>query len=513
MAKFSAKKANLVRRFFSECLGHVKGEWAGQPLALADWQWRDIIRPLFGTMRADGSRRYRTCYVEVPRKQGKSTLAAGVALYLLFADQEPGAEVVSAAADREQASIVFEMARQMVEACPSLSKRCKIYRKTIETSSGSTYKAISAEAYTKHGLNLSGIIFDEVHAQPNRELWDVLATSTGARRQPLTFAITTAGHDRASLCWELHTYAEGVRSGAIEDPSFLGVIYAADPEDDWRDPAAWRKANPGFGVSVREEYFERLVREAQVSPGAEQAFRRLHLCQWTDGITRWIPLDRWDDCLEEPWPDFSGCPCYAGLDLSSTTDLSSLALAFPVDDQVYLRTWSWAPRGALRTRERLNRVRFDPWAARGHLEVTDGEVIDYAAIVARIQDLGKQYQIREVAIDRWNAAATAQALQAQGLEVIAFGQGYASMSPASKDFEALVLGRKLRHDGNPVLRWAMGNVVVEQDAAGNVKPSKGKCSEKIDPVIAALMAVARARMGQAGGTASSVYEDRGLTLL
>jgi phage terminase large subunit-like protein len=501
-----------VAQFFSSLLKHVKGEWAGQPLELDPWQYRDIIKPLFGTRLPDGRRQYRTCYVELPRKNGKSTLAAGIALYLLFADQEPGSEVVSAAADREQASIVFEMARQMIEHSPTLAKRCKIYRRAIETRTGGVYRAISAEAYSKHGLNLHGIIFDEVHAQPNRELWDVLSTSTGARRQPLTFAITTAGHDRSSLCYELHSYAKGVRSGTIEDPSFLPIIYSIKEGQSWKTPEAWKAANPGYGISVREEYFIKAVREAIASPGSEQSFRRLHLCEWTDGVTRWIPLERWDQCEVEQWPDLTGQPAYAALDLSSTTDLTSLALAWPVDDLIYVKTWNWAPQGALHTRERLNRVRFDPWAARGKIEVTDGDVIDYDRVTATLFDLAKIYQIREVSIDRWNAAAIAQTIQTHGLPVIAFGQGYASMSPATKDLEALVLSGKLKHDGGPVLRWAMSNVCIETDPAGNVKPSKRKSSEKIDPAVAMIMAVARARLAEASGTSGgSVYEGRGLS--
>lgn len=515
MAKVVKKPnpAEGVKAFFERLLGHVKGELAGQAFKLSDWQYKDIISPLFGNLRPDGSRQYRTAYVEIPRKQGKSTLAAGIALYLLFADQEPGAEVVSAAADREQASIVFDMAKTMIESSPILSKRCNVYRKWIETKTGGVYKAISADAYTKHGMNLSGIIFDEIHCQPNRELWDVLQTSTGARRQPLTFAITTAGYDRDSLCYELHKYAIGVREGTIVDPAFLPVIYAAGDEDDWTQEATWKKANPGYGVSVQPDYFRQQVLEAKASPGKEMAFRRLHLCQWTEGVSRWINLEKWDACKLEPWPDLTGKPCWGALDLSSTTDLTSLALAWPVEQYIYLKTWSWAPRGALQERERRNRVRIDPWSKQGFIEVTHGDVIDYDSVVAKLFELAKIYQIREVAIDRWNAAATAQAIQAQGLPVVAFGQGFASMSPAAKDFETLVLNQKLKHDGNPVLRWAMGNVSIQTDPAGNIKPSKERSSEKIDPAVAGIMAVARARLESAAGSGTSVYEKSGLFIL
>lgn len=504
--------AAAVKLFFERCLTHHKGEMAGKPFCLAGWQYKRIIQPLFGTRAKDGLRQYRTCYIEVPRKNGKSTLAAGIALYLLFADSEPGAEVVSAAADREQARIVFDLAVQMVQASPILRERCTIYRTHIETKAGGRYKAISSEAYTKHGLNLSGIIFDEVHAQPDRELWEVLATSTGARRQPLTFAITTAGFDRNSLCYDLHKYSHSLLDGTAEDPTFLPVIFAAEQEDDWTAEATWKKANPGYGISIKPEYFRNAITEAKANPSKEQSFRRLHLCQWTESSTRWLGMDRWDACQAEEWPDLDGATCYAALDLSATLDLTSLALAFPVDDLVYLITYSWAPRGALRERERRNRAKIEPWAAKGHVEITDGDVIDYERIIAQVLELGQRYRIAEIAIDRWNAAATAQALQSHGFEVIAFGQGYASMSPAAKEFEALVMAKKLAHDGNPVLRWSIGNVVIETDAAGNIKPSKARSSEKIDVAVASIMAVARARLGQAGG-GTSVYEHRGLSML
>ena len=504
--------AEGCKLFFEQLLGHVKGELAGESFKLSDWQWKDIIQPLFGTLRADGTRQYRTCYIEIPRKMGKSTLAAGIALYLLFADQEPGAEVVSAAADREQASIVFDMAKIMIENSPILSQRCTVYRKWIETKTGGVYKAISADAYTKHGMNLSGIIFDEVHCQPNRELWDTLQTSTGARRQPLTFAITTAGYDRESLCYELHKYAKGVKEGTIVDPAFLPVIYAAGDDDDWTQEETWKKANPGYGVSVQADYFRQQVLEAKASPGKEMAFRRLHLCQWTEGVSRWINLEKWDACLADPWPDLAGQPCWGALDLSSTTDLTSLSLSWPVEQFIFCKTWSWAPRGAMKERERRNRVRIDTWAHQGNIEITAGDVVDYDAVVSKLFELSKIYQIKEIAIDRWNASHIAQVIQAQGLPVVAFGQGFASMSPACKDFEALVLSGRFKHDGNPVFRWAVGNVSIQTDAAGNIKPSKERSLEKIDPAVAAIMATARARV-QSVTDQGSIYEKSGLFIL
>ena len=499
------RTADDVVKFWRSCLTHVKGPLAGKPFIPDEWQVRDIIRPLFGTHRPDGLRQYRTAYVEISRKNGKSTIAAAIALYLLLADQEQGAEVISAAADREQASIVFDIARGMVSNSPLLQSRCKIYRKEIVVpSTNSRYRSISADAYTKHGLNCHGIIFDEVHAQPDRELWDVLTTSTGARLQPLTFAITTAGYDRDSLCWELHEYATRVRDGVVIDPTFLPVLYGAAESDDWKAESTWRKANPGYGISVTREYFAQAAAEAQAVPAREQTFRRLHLCQWTESVTRWLSVDRWDSCRGDYGPDdLLGCPCYAGLDLASTTDLAALSLVFPGEDGVSrLLTYFWAPQEAERRRERENRVRIAEWARAGHIELTPGDVIDYERIRVKLNELGERYQIKEVAIDRWNATHLVTLLQGDGFNVIAFGQGYTSMTAPTKELESLVLSSRLQHDGNPVLRWNVANAVVEQDAAGNVKPSKRRSSEKIDGVVATVMALGRAMLSpvaEAGG--------------
>jgi phage terminase large subunit-like protein len=510
-------KANNVALFFDKCLTHVKGELSGRPLTLSDWQFNDIIKPLFGTLNDDGTRRFRTAYIEIPRKNGKSTLAAGIALFLLLADGEQGAEIVSAAADREQASIVFDIASSMIQANPLLSQRCTVMRKEIVTKNGSRYRAISADAFTKHGMNCSGIIFDELHAQPNRELWDVLTTSTGARVQPLTISITTAGHDRNSLCYEMHTKARGVLDGSIKDGSFLPVLYRAPDGSDWRKEETWRIANPGYGVSVRAEYFHQAAADAASSPARELAFRRLHLCEWTDTITRWLNLDNWDACRAAR-PDLTGRPCYGALDLSSTVDLSAFVLAFPMDDgTIWIEPYCWAPRGVLKLRERSNKMRYDQWYASSHLRLTDGDVIEYDEVYGHIKTLAQQYRIIDVAIDRWNCAQLAQQMQSDGIQVFGFGQGYASMSPAAKDFETLITAKKIRHDGHPVLRWCIGNCSIESDAAGNIKPSKSKSSEKIDALIASVMAVARSRVGEAGGIkgigAPSIYEQRGMVTL
>lgn len=509
--RFDEEAAERAVRFFEVCLTHTKGEWAGKPLKLSDWQADKIIRPLFGWKRADGTRRYRTTYIQIPRKAGKSTLAAGIALYLLLADGEPGAEVYSAAADREQAAIVFEMAKGMADASDALRKRVQAFKRALTVpGTASSYKVLSSEAYTKHGLSAHGIVVDEVHALPDRELWDVLTTSTGARRQPLTVAITTAGFDRHSLCYELYDYACKVRDGIIEDPAFLPVIYEAAADDDWKLPATWHKAHPGLGVSVKEEYFAGECAKAQQLPTYENTFKRLLLNVWTEQDTRWLPMDAWDACSDE-MPDLDGRACYAGLDLSTTTDITALVLAFPIGGTVHLLPFFWVPRDGIAKRAKRDRVPYDVWERQGHIEATEGNVIDYDVIRARINELAERFHIKEIAIDRWNATQLATQLAGDGFEVVGFGQGYASMSAPCKELERRILGREMNHGGHPVMRWMASNVSVTMDPAGNMKADKAKSTERIDGIVASLMALGRVMANDE--ERPSVYEGGAFTFV
>lgn len=488
---FDDAAADRACRFFETCLTHTKGEWAGQPFKLSQWQADKIIRPLFGWKRADGTRRYRTAYIQIPRKAGKSTLSAGIALYLLMADGEPGAEIYSAAADREQANIVFEMAKGMADASPALRKRVETYRRAmIVPSTASSYKVLSADASTKHGFSAHGIIFDELHAQPNRELWDVLTTSTGARRQPLCVAITTAGYDKHSICYELYDYACKVRDGIIDDPAFLPVIYEAKPDDDWQSPATWEKAHPGLNISVKLDYFEQEAAKAAQMPSYENTFKRLLLNIWTEQDVRWIGMDAWDKCQNE-MPGLVGRTCYAALDLSTTTDITALVLAFPIDGTIHLLPFFWVPDENIRKRVDRDRVPYDVWARKGLILTTPGRVIDYDRIRDKINLLAELYRIKEIAVDRWNATQLATQLEGDGFEMIGFGQGFASMSAPTKELERRILDGTLNHGNHPVLRWMASNVTVEHDAAGNVKPSKKKSTERIDGMVATIMALGR----------------------
>jgi phage terminase large subunit-like protein len=509
---FDRQAADLAVRFFEGLLTHSKGEWAGKPFKLQPWQRDDIIRPLFGWKRADGTRRYRTAYIEIPRKNGKSTMCAGLALYLLFADGEPGAEVYSAAADKDQARIVFEEAKNMVEASPALSKHSQSFRNTIVVASErSSYKVLSADAYTKHGFNASGIVFDELHAQPNRELWDVLNTSTGARRQPLMIMITTAGvYDPESICWEQHEYARQVLAGTIEDPTYFAYIAAADDTDDWTSPVAWAKANPGLGETIKVDYLDAECKRAQASPAYQNTFRRLHLNQWTAQEERWLDMNAWNSC-DLPLPDLTRRLCFGGLDLASTTDIAAFVLCSPpitAGEPYWLLPHFWIPADNLIERIRRDRVPYDAWIRDGLIMATPGNVIDYDYIEKTIRELAKTYNIREIAFDRWGATQLYQRMEDARQTMIQFGQGFASMSPPMKEFLKLVLSKQIGHGGHSVLRWMADNVIARTDPAGNIKPDKAKSRAKIDGIVGSIMALDRAIR-----YAPSVYDKQGIRTL
>jgi len=501
---------------FIENLKHTKGEYAGHNFKLTDWQKRDIIIPLFGTLNPDGTRQYRTCFIELPRKNGKTTLAAAIALELTFADGEFGAEVYSAANDRDQAALVFNEAAAMIRQEPALEKRAKILdttKRIVYYGRNSFYRAISAEAYTKWGYNAHGVIYDELHAAPDRELWDVLTTSTGSRRQPLIVVITTAGYDRNSICWELHDYALKVKNGIIEDPTFLPVIYAADEKDDWQDERIWKKANPALKSGFRKiEEMRIAAMKAKEIPAYEMVFRRLYLNQWVNSVERWMPIEKWDACKGEvDLESLKGRPCYAGLDLSSTIDLTALSLVFPKDDTYDVLMRFWIPGDTAKEAEKRDRVPYQTWAQQGLITLTEGNVIDYDYIKEELKKLRESFDIKEIAYDRWGAAKLVQDLTEEGFTVVPFGQGYASMSSPTKELMNLVLGQKIRHNGDPILRWNVDNMVVRTDPAGNLKPDKEKATQKIDGCVAMIMALDRAT--RHAEKKPSVYEDHGVRTL
>ena len=513
---YDRAKADRAVKFI-ENLRHTKGKWAGTRFWLLPWQ-EQLIRDIFGVVKPDGNRQFRTAFVEIPKKNGKSELAAAVALYLLYADNEPSAEVYGAAADRQQASIVFDVANQMVQMTPALMKRSKIMgatKRIVNYSNAGFYQVLSAEVGTKHGLNVSGLVFDELHAQPTPHLYNVLTKGSGdAREQPLFFLITTAGTDRNSICYAIHTKAKDILENRRVDASFYPVIYGIEDDDDWSDEAKWRKANPSLGYTIPLDRVRDAYREASQNPAEENVFRQLRLCQWVTSTVRWIP----DHIYEQgnrpiDLESLKGRDCYGGLDLSSSGDITAFVLMFPPcteTEPYYMLPFFWVPEDTIPLRVKRASVPYDVWVRQGYLMSTEGNVIHYGFIEKVIEQLGKLYHIREIAFDRWGAVQMVQNLEGAGFTVVPIGQGYRDMSPPTKAFYELLMKGEIIHGGNPVMRWMAGNVVVETDPAGNIKPTKAKSAEKIDGIVAAIMALDRCirNAGQQG----SVYDDpeRGL---
>jgi phage terminase large subunit-like protein len=502
---------------FIGCLNHTKGEWYGTPFDLIDWQ-EQIVRDVFGIQKSNGYRQFNSAYVEIPKKQGKSELAAAIALLLTCGDYEHGGEVYGCASDRQQASIVFDVAVEMVEQCPALKSRIKpllSQKRLIYKPLGSFYQVLSAEAYTKHGLNVHGVVFDELHAQPNRQLFDVMMHGSGdARKQPLFFLISTAGTDRHSICWEVHQKAEDILAWRKIDPTFYPVIYSAPDEADWMSEKVWKQVNPSLGITVEIDKLRTACESAKSNPAEENLFRQLRLNQWVKQSVRWMPMTKWDVCgFPVDADSLRGRVCYGGLDLSSTTDITAFVLVFPpLEDggKFEILPFFWIPEDNIDQRVRRDHVPYDIWEKQGFLCTTEGNVVHYGYIENFIDELGAKYNIREIAFDRWGAVQMVQNLEGLGFTVVPFGQGFKDMSPPTKEFMRLTLEENLAHGGHPVLRWMVDNIFVRTDPAGNVKPDKEKSTEKIDGAVATIMALDRAIRNQGG---ESVYAERGLLIL
>jgi phage terminase large subunit-like protein len=516
--RFDEDAAGDAIDFIQQKLCHVKGELAGKPFILEIWE-QAIIANLFGWKHKEtGFRRYQECLIFVPRKNGKTPLCATIILYCLFEDQEPGAEIYGAASEYKQAGFVFTHAWGMVRQEPELEQRCKVFKgqsKAIEVGQPGDidygiYRVICADADPAHGFLTHVAVVDELHKQPNGDLVDALWTSTAGRRQPLLVYITTSDFEReGSICNEKEDYAIQVRDGIIDEPKFLPVIYKAEIEDDWTDEKVWEKANPNIDVSVSREYLRTACKRAQDTPTFENEFKRLHLNIRTQQDVRWIPMDKWNACGGPVAAEtLAGRVCYGGLDLSTTTDISAFVLAFGVDDKVLLLPKFWLPRESAKKRQDRDRVPYLTWANQGLITLTEGNVVDYDIVRRDINELGKLYKIKDIAIDRWNAAQITTQLGGDGFEIVSFGQGYQSMSGPSKEFEKLLIDGGLVHGGNPVLKWMASNVAAEIDAAGNIKPSKKKSTERIDGIVAAIMAIAR--WAASPEPKASVYEERGV---
>ena len=404
----------------------------------------------------------------------------------------------------------------MVKQSPALLKRIKIIpsmKRMVYQPTGSIYQVLSSEVATKHGLNVSACIFDELHTQPTRALYDVMTQGSGdARKQPLWFLLTTAGTDRNSICWEVHQKALDILEGRKADPRFYPVIFGLPDDADWTSEENWYKANPSIGHTITIDKVRDAFHKAQETPADENMFRQLRLNQWVKQSIRWMPMDKWDECggVVNPY-ELEGRLCYAGLDLSSTSDLTTFVMVFPPEEERESYTvlpFFWLPAETLQLRVRRDHVMYDQWEKQGYILTTEGNVVHYGFIEKFICDLGERYNIREIAYDRWNATMMVQQLEDDGFTMVPFGQGYKDMSPPTKELMRIVLERKLNHGGHPVLRWNMDNAFVRTDPAGNLKIDKEKSTEKVDGAIALVMALDRAMKNQGG--IGSVYDDRGL---
>lgn len=515
-SRYDKKKADHAVAFIQN-LKHTKGKWDGKPFFLLPWQ-EQIVRDIFGIVNAEGKRQFRSAYIEIPKKNGKSELAAAIALYLLYGDGEASAEVYSCANDRSQASIVFDVAKRMVEKSPALLKRSKIAAATkriVNYRNAGFYQVLSAETGTKHGLNISGLVFDEIHAQPNRKLYDVMTKGSGdAREQPLFFIITTAGTDKESICYELHTKALDIMNGRKIDHSFYPVIYGLSDEDDWNDEANWYKANPSLGYTISIDRVRDAYRDALENPAEENVFKQLRLNIWTNSTVVWIPEHIYErGNLPIKSAELEGRDCYAGLDLSSTSDITALVLVFPprTEHEKYIvLPFFWLPEETLELRCRRDHVLYDVWQRQGYILTTEGNVIHYGFIERFIERLGEKYHIIEIAYDRWNATQMVQNLADMGFTMVPFGQGFKDMSPPSKELYKLLMEGNINHGGNPVLKWMAQNVVMRQDPAGNIKPDKERSVEKIDGIVALIMGLDRCIRS---APATSVYDERGILFI
>ena len=484
-----ARKIEIINK-----LTHTKGPFAGLPFNLRPWQEKRIIRPLFKINRKTGRRQYRMCLLMMPRKNGKTELIAALAIDGLLFDGETGAEVYSAAADKEQAALAFNVAAQMIRNDAYLAAQCEIIdsqKRIVHRASGSFYRAISAEAYSKHGFNASRVLYDELHAAPSRELWDVLTSSTGARAQPLTIAISTAGYDRHSILWELYSHAKKVLDDPALDPAFLPIIFEAPVDADWTDEQVWHAANPALGDFRSLDEMRTAAARAKEIPAQENTFRRLYLNQWTEQASRWVTMSAWDACqVPIDRASLRGRRCFVGLDLSTTTDLSAVVAVFPDEESFDVLAHFFVPADRIPQRVTRDRVPYDVWCRDGLLTAIPGPVVDYDFIRNLLRAWDEEFDVRVVAYDPWNATDLIGRLEKQdGFTCVKVRQGFPTLSAPTKSLESAILSKRIRHDGHAVLRWNISNASTESDAAGNVKLSKELSTERIDGAVALVMAI------------------------
>jgi phage terminase large subunit-like protein len=532
--RFDAEQANFVAAVI-ERLPHVKGDKERQLIELEPWQCF-IVTQAFGWIHSgglrDGLRRFRKLYIEVGRGNGKSTLISGIAIYMLSCEGQ--ADVYCAATTRDQAKIVWKDAHAMVGGSIAIPAKTRAMvdqlgiechaNSIIIPSKNSKFVPMSSEASTADGLNISLGILDECHAHPTRDLWDVISTGCGKRANSMLLGITTAGFNRSSVCYEQHGYVKKVLQEVVKDESLFGCIWAADEEDDWRLPEVWKKANPNYGISVDPSYLEDQARAAEIEAGLQNTFRTKHLCQWVSASSAWMDMRVWDNCTDKiKLEDFAGEECYIGLDLASVSDLVSKIYLFPVKIQnkdqgsshfkemeqcYYMFSTNYLSEAAIRVGKN---AQYDGWATRGYITQTQGDVTDYGQVEDELSEDLKKFKVKAIAFDPWQAQQMMQRLMAGGANVVEVRAGAASFSEPMKELERLARTKRLHHDGNPVLAWAASNVVCYVDKKDNIYPNKEAPENKIDPIVAAIMAMSQAMLDVIKGP--SIYETRGVATL
>ena len=513
---FDLPAAERVRQFFKRFIVHSTGKWAGQAFDLLDWQWENVIAPLFGWKQSSGLRRFSRAYLSTPKKNGKSTLLAAISIYLLIGDGEKGSEVYSAAVDKDQAGIIYREAAKMVRASEALMSVLTVRdsTKTLLGPGGSFYRPLAAGPESKDGINAHGILFDELHCQKSRELWDFLRYSGASREQSLHISITTAGGDLETICGEQYRYAKMVLSGETIDTSFYAYIAEAGIKEDWASEETWKRANPSYGITIPAEKFRNDFNEAKESPAKENSFRRFRLNQWVQTADAWLSMDRWDagDRGVIDLEALKGRRCFAGLDLSATDDTTALVLAFPDDagEIITLLPFFWLPEENIERLERKHKVPYRAWAKQGLFSLTPGNVVDYKVIRTKLRDeLAKLYDIAELAIDRkFQGQALETELAEDGFNVTPAGQGWVSQDLPAKELEKLLMSDRVIHGGHPVLRWHASNVVVDIDKAGNYSINKKRSRSKIDGIAATLMAL-MCKLQDHGSTGEPFYATTG----
>lgn len=507
--KFDKEQASRICRFI-ELLPHIKGEWAKNSARIELQPWQIfILTTVFGWIKRDtGLRRFKTAYLEMPRKNGKSSLSSGVGIYCCCADGEAGSETYSAATTRDQAKIVWQDAWNMVERSRGLKKAFGVSTTAhaiSQISTASRFQALSAEGNSLDGLNIHCAIVDELHAHRTRKVFDVLETATGARTQPLLWLITTAGFDRSGICYEQRTYLTKILDGVVQDDTYFGTIYTIDDEDDWSDSKIWEKANPNYGVSIFPEDIQRLCAKALKMPSAQNNFLTKRLSVWVNADTAFFNMAALAKCVDSNiWPgDFAGNRCWIGIDLASRRDMAPMIQLFRRDGHFYAFGRYYLPESEI---ENSDNSQYSGWAKQGLITVTPGNIIDYGYIEDDLRAISKEFQVAEVAYDPFQATQFATRMLGEGFPMVEMRAVVKTFSEPMKHLDALIVDGRFHYNGDPILTWMFSNVVANYDNKDNVYPKKERPENKIDGAIALIMALGRAMVG--GDEDDSVYNER-----